>query len=291
MRGPAKLIVLALAMLLAAAFFLRREPAVEEPRKTTRPEQVAGPPLPPAEPIVSTSVSATPPVQSPRLRTSPAAGGPGAGSLRGTVKVLGEPPRRKKVKMASDPKCLAMHSVDVLSEALVVSPEGEVKWAFVYIASGVGSQPPKGMPPPVLLDQVKCMFEPHVVGVQVGQPLNIYNTDGILHVAHGTTFANPEFNFGMSKDGLCKTLTFASPEMMIKVRCDIHPWMVAWIAVMDHPYFAVTSDAGAYAIPDVPAGRFLVQVWHETYATVTREVEVPPGRDARLDFILDARKP
>src|SRR5436190_265160 len=69
-----------------------------------------------------------------------------------------------------------------------------------------------------------------------------------------------------------------------------HPWIKAWVGVLDHPYFAVTSDTGSYGIPSLPPGRYTIKVWHEAYATSTREVDVPAGGDISLDFIMDARR-
>jgi hypothetical protein len=206
------------------------------------------------------------------------------------VKILGEPPPRKKVRMLSDPHCVEKHTGDVLSDALVVDPDGGVKWAFVYIAAGINNQPPKEPLAPLLLDQVGCRFEPHVLGIRTGQPLNIYNTDGILHLAHSLATDNREFNFGMTPTEQCRTVTFEQREVMVRIKCDIHPWMAAWIGVLDHPYFSVTSATGGYGIPSLPAGRYMVKVWHEQYATVGREIDIPPGGDITLDFILDARK-
>ena len=287
-----------LVLLLALAFFLHRSPEPEAPRQAPRPAPVveAPPPAPEAIAVAPKPPPAPPPVPPSRSTPVPAPilprllGLPGTAILRGAVKVLGEPPRQKTVRTDSDPKCAAMHPGPILSDAIVVDRDGGVKWAFVYVASGINNQPPGGPLPPVLLDQVKCVFEPHVLGVQVGQPLNIFNTDGILHVAHGSTLVNREFNYGLMDRDAIRTVTFTQPEMMVKVKCDIHPWMTAWIAVMDHPYFCVTDATGSYAIPNLPAGRYTVQVWHERYATVAREIDVPPGTDLLLDFVLDARK-
>src|SRR4029079_3107573 len=153
-------------------------------------------------------------------------------------------------------------------------PNGGVKWAFVYIAAGINNQPPKEPLAPLLLDQVGCRFEPHMLGIRPGQPLTIYSTDGILHLAHSIATDNREFNFGMTPTEQCRTVTFEQREVMVRIKCDIHPWMAAWIGVLDHPYFSATSATGRYSIPSLPAGRYMVKVWHEQYATVGREVDI-----------------
>jgi hypothetical protein len=281
-------VVGALALLLLVAWLFRREPLAP---RASQPEAPAAAAVADPEPIAAVAAPAPPPPR-PRSpgREPPPRHAAGTGILRGTVKVLGEPPRPKRIKMVSDPKCVEQHSVDVLSDALVVDPDGGVKWAFVYIDSRINPPPPKGPSPPILIDQVGCRFVPHVLGVQVGQPLNIYNNDKLLHNVRSLPFDNKEFNIGLTGPGEFQTVTFNTPEVMIKFACDLHPWMRAWVGVLDHPYFAVTGDTGAYGIPNLPAGHYTVKAWQEVYATVSRAVDIPPGGDIILDFILDARK-
>jgi hypothetical protein len=289
--------ILVPALLLLVAFLLHREPRAEKPLK---------PPAPPAaaearssEPEMVAVVGVAPPLSPParlpvpkpvRSPGPPAYDLPGNAIVRGTVKVLGEPPPRKRLKIAADPKCEILHANGVLSDSIVVDRQGGVRWAFVYIAQGINHQAPRAPLPPALLDQVGCVYDPHVLGVQVDQPLNIFNNDKLLHNVHLLPFENLESNFGLPNFGDYKTVKFDTPEVMVKIACDLHPWMRAWVGVLDHPYFSVTSESGAYGIPRLPPGRYTVKVWHEVYATVAREVDIPPGGDILLDFILDARK-
>lgn len=280
-------IVAALALLILLAWLLHREPRDERPPQLPRTEVAAAVAIPAPEPVAA---AVAPPPSRPREPQSSV--NPGNPTLRGTVRLLGEPPRRKKIRMEADPQCAEMHSVPVLMDTVMVDQNGGVQWAFVYV-DGIQPPPPKQPLPPVLIDQVRCRFDPHVLGLQVGQPLNIYNTDGILHSVHGRPWTNPEFNFSMAEEEegeICRTLTFRQPELAIGIRCGLHPWMRAWIGVMDHPYFCVTSAAGSYAIPNLPAGHYTIKVWHEAYVTVAREVDVEGNRDVVLDFSLDARK-
>jgi len=298
MRRRSTRIVLGLLALLGLALLFHRGP--REIRPTRPPKRV------------SVAAAPEPEVTPPAVAVAPEASKPGAfrpapprpaeippivlsepikpGSVRGTVTILGVLPRRKRIKMDADHKCASFHTGEVLSEDIVADPEGHVRWAFVYVARGNTGTAPREPHPPVLLDQVGCRFEPHVLGLQVDQPLNIYNNDPLLHNVHATTLHSTEFNFGLPKAGLFETKRFTKPEVMVPIVCHIHPWMKAWVGVLDHPYFSVTSDTGAYGIVDLPPGRFVIKVWHELYASVEREVEVPSGGDARLDFYLDARK-
>jgi hypothetical protein len=293
------LILLAFALLVAGALLVHREPRGSSPRRPP-PREPAVEPLPPEpEPVATTPASAALPTASP----SPAAArpvrpverppaGPAAGDaiVRGTVRILGEPPPRKKYKLAADPKCEMLHPGGLLSDSIVVDRQGGVRWAFVYIAQGINNQAPRRPLPPALLDQVGCMYEPHVLGVEVDQPLNIFNNDQLLHNVHLLPHGNLEINFGLPSFGNYRTVRFDTPEVMIRIACDLHPWMKAWVGVLNHPYFSVTGESGSYGIPNLPPGRYTLKVWHEVYATVTREVDVPPGADLVLDFVLDARK-
>ncbi|MBI3855579.1 MAG: hypothetical protein HY293_07790 [Planctomycetes bacterium] len=289
------IIVLVLALLIALAFLLHRGARVQWPVPPPPPPREADPEPPPAPPTVVSAPQPPrvppPPPPPPPLMIPPA---PlqetvKGGSVRGTVKLNGIRPPRRTIKSMAEPRCAALHPSGLLRDDIVIDPENNVRWAFVYVAEGnVG--PAKGLLPPVLLDQVGCRFEPHVLGLRVGQPLNIWNNDPLLHNVHAEPEDNRAFNFGLPTLGLFETKTFLKREVMIPIRCDIHPWMQAWVGVLDHPYFSVTSDTGGYGIVDLPPGRFLIKVWHEAFAGVEREVEVQPGADVRLDFVLDARK-
>ena len=161
---------------------------------------------------------------------------------------------------------------------------------LVYVKSGLKAPPPPISRTPVLLDQIGCVFSPHVLGIRIGQPLQIRNSDPRLHNVRALSFNNVELNVSLIPDTE-HLHRFTKREVMVGVKCDIHPWMSAWVGVLDHPYFAVTGEEGAFAIPDLPAGRYLVEVWHEKYVSVARECDVILGDEVPLDFVLDGRKP
>lgn len=299
MRRPT-LVVLALLLLLGAALLFHRGAREEKPTRPPRPAEVVDAPMPEPEPAPAApeppKPRPTPPPGRPRAPAAKAedsAAPPlertGLGVLRGTVRYAGKPPLRKPLPIAASPECAALHAGVVLNDELVVHPKGGVRWAFVYVKSGINGQPPPPPAAPVLLDQIGCVFAPHVLGIRVGQPLLIKNSDPLLHNVHGLTFSNMEFNVGVVQ-GTEATQKFTKREIMLQVRCDIHPWMRAWIGVVDHPYFAVTGDEGGYAIAGLPAGRYVVEVWHEKFAPVSRRIEIDDGEDYPLDFTLDGRK-
>ena len=199
-------------------------------------------------------------------------------SISGTVKVKGDVKKRKKIKMDADPKCAAMHAEPPLMEDIVVDGNGNVQWAFVYVKKGAEGKKPTEAPAQAVINQVGCHYEPHVLGIVVGAELLIKNSDDLLHNIHALPFSNKEFNFGQPTKGLEEKKTFTTQEVMVKVKCDVHPWMSAWIGVVDHGFFAVTGADGKYAIPGgLPDGKYTVEVWHEGYKSVSSDVDVKGG--------------
>jgi hypothetical protein len=225
----------------------------------------------------------------PKLLAGPEAPVKGA-SISGTVKVKGDVKKRKKIKMDADPKCAAMHAEPPLTEDIVVDGNGNVQWAFVYVKKGAEGKKPTEAQPPAVINQTGCHYEPHVLGIVVGADLTIRNSDDLLHNIHALPFSNKEFNFGQPSKGLEEKKQFSTQEVMVKVKCDVHPWMSAWIGVVDHGFFAVTGPDGKYAIPaGLPDGKYTVEVWHEGYRNVSSDVEVKGGT-AVADFELAEKR-
>ncbi|HLY75032.1 MAG TPA: carboxypeptidase regulatory-like domain-containing protein [Planctomycetota bacterium] len=225
----------------------------------------------------------------PKLMAGPEAPVKGA-SISGTVKVKGDVKKRKKIKMDADPKCAAMHAEPPLMEDIVVDGSGNVQWAFVYVKKGAEGKKPSEAQPPAVINQTGCHYEPHVLGIVVGADLTVRNSDDLLHNIHALPFSNKEFNFGQPSKGLEEKKQFSTQEIMVKVKCDVHPWMSAWIGVVDHGFFAVTGPDGKYAIPaGLPDGKYTVEVWHEGYKSVSADVDVKGGA-AVADFELTDKR-
>ncbi len=209
-----------------------------------------------------------------------------AGSVAGKITYEGAIPNLRPVKMDADPGCVSKHSKPVTPDILVLDENRGMKYIFVQIKNAPdasGSAPTT----PVVIDQVGCRYEPHVVGVMVGQPLKFKNSDGILHNVHGLPKENPQFNIGMPPTLKEKDVTLNKPELF-DVKCDVHPWMKSYVAVMTHPYFAVTGGDGTFVIDDLPAGTYTVEAWHERLGTQTAEVTVGASGAAAADFTFKA---
>ena len=234
-------------------------------------------------------VPAPPPALMADVTPAPAAKSDKAGvaTIRGTVKIVGKAPRVRPPGI--DPQCAAKHAKRPANRTLVVDKENRVKWAFVHVTSGLDGKTfpiPKAEP---ILDQKGCFYEPHVVGVMVGQKLAIRNSDDVLHNVHGLGFANDEFNVAQTP-GAVNRRRFKAVEVPFRIKCDVHPWMGAWVGVVDHPFHAVTDDKGAFEIKGLPPGTYKIEVWHERYVSVAAEVKVAAGDAKTVNFGLKEGK-
>jgi plastocyanin len=207
-----------------------------------------------------------------------------AGTISGTAVYEGKVPSFKPIKMDADPICLTKHSGEIFPQTLVLGEGNTMANVFVQIKSGLSK---KNYPAPaeeVVITQEGCQYDPHVMGVMVGQTVKILNPDGTLHNVHALPKVNAEFNLAMPKFRTEMTKVFDKPEFMFPIKCDVHPWMGAWITVMEHPYFAVSQENGQFIITNVPAGTYEVGAWHEKLGTQTATVTVGGDETQTVDF-------
>lgn len=215
----------------------------------------------------------------------------GRATLQGQVRVVGSVPPPAVLNMSADSYCQETHAGEkVLSEETVVDAEGMLANAFVYIRQGLEGR--RYAPPtqPAVLNQVGCIYQPHVLGMMVNQPLNLASSDPTLHNIHALPKAqgNKEFNLGMSRPGVEVTKTFTKPEIMVKMKCDVHPWMSAYIGVVAHPFYAVSDSDGRFEIPRLPAGTYTVQVWHEVFGTLSRSITLEESQTLEIEFTYES---
>lgn len=213
---------------------------------------------------------------------APAPAAAGAGSIQGVVAYTNGDPDTA-IKMDADPVCASLHTEAVHTEQ-VVAEGGQLANVFVYVKEGLtGSYSPPGEAH--VLNQEGCRYSPHVSGIMVGQTLTIRNSDPTLHNVHALPEKNAEFNQGQPFQGMELERTFDQPEVMVRFKCDVHPWMSSYMAVLEHPFFAVSGSDGSFAIEGLPAGDYVVEAWHEQLGTQTQNVTVGDGPvEVSFDF-------
>jgi plastocyanin len=203
-----------------------------------------------------------------------------AGSITGHIHFGGLPPKLPPLNISSVPDCARHHLNGIADESVVIDAGGGLKNVVVYL---------KDMPPsdgsarePAVLDQVNCQYVPHVAAVQVGQTLTIKSSDPMLHNVHAID-SNPSFNWAFNGVGR-RNATFMSAGFFT-MRCDVHPWMKAIVCVFDHPYFAVTDDAGRFTIANVPPSRYTLVARHERYGELEQQIEIPADGSSTVNFV------
>ena len=224
---------------------------------------------------------------------APAAGAPasatpaaGGANITGLVKFEGTPANMPVVQMAADPNCQAAHRSPVRSMDVIVGTGGELANVFVYIKNYAGAVPPPASPH--TLDQRGCLYIPHVSGIQVNQTLEIKNSDPTLHNIHALPKVNREFNEAQPVQGMTSRKKFDKPEVMVRFKCDVHPWMNSYMGVLPHPYYGTSDAQGNFTIANVPPGTYTVEAWHEKYGVQTQQVTITAGQPASLSFTFRA---
>ena len=169
-----------------------------------------------------------------------------------------------------------------IQQSAVVRSDGRVASVFVKLE---GSFPRTPVPSePVTIAQRGCMYSPRVMGARVGQVLQIRNDDAMLHNVHSVSAEGNDFNVGQPGTGSVYRFTLKKEELMLRLACDVHRWMTAYVGVVSHPYFAVSGPDGSFEIAGVPPGTYVIRAWHEQFGTLTQKVHVDPAAAASVEF-------
>jgi plastocyanin len=213
-----------------------------------------------------------------------------AGMVTGRAVFEGAPPPPEALKGVNDPACQKAMGDAPTNDTVVIGANGALKNVFVYVKSGLDPAYSFAVPStPVQLDQRGCLYVPKVVGVRVGQPLDVLNSDTTVHNVHAVPFDNDEFNKG-EMGGTKITQTFTKPETMVKIKCDVHPWMASYVGVMTHPFFAVSAADGSFSLRSLPPGTYTLAAWHEKFGTKTAQVTIGPKQNQAVTFTFTAQK-
>lgn len=224
----------------------------------------------------------------------PDAKGGAPGRITGKVRFQGNEWQRKKLDITTaDQFCVRGHQPDgLMSETFLMGANGALGNVVVYLKEGASGGKWETPTEPLVLDQVKCQYVPHVAVLQLGQPLVIKSEDETLHNVHmiGPAVPGGEQNLSMSHPSELKPMVLKRPEVALRVWCEVHNWMEAWIAIVPHPFHAITGADGTFTIENVPPGKYLLAAWHEKFGEKgeqLQEVVVPAGGTATVeDFVF-----
>jgi plastocyanin len=208
-----------------------------------------------------------------------------ASSVSGTVTFAGKAPALKPLAMDADPVCAKKHAGPVAAEMLVLGSGNTMGNILVWVSKGLPAGKSWPAPQaPVVLDQQGCLYKPHVMGIMVGQTYKILNSDALAHNVHTLPKVNKPFNRAMPATLKEATTTFDKPEPVFQVKCDVHPWMSAYIGVFTHPFFSVTSTDGKFTISGLDPGTYELTAWHERLGTQTASITVGANDKKTQDF-------
>src|SRR5688572_24029554 len=209
-----------------------------------------------------------------------------AGAITGTVRFTGTPPAPEPINRSSDPYCEQQGAAT--TETVVVGGESTLQNVFVYVKDGLGDRVFPTPSTAAVLDQKGCRYVPHVMGIQVGQTLEILSSDNTLHNVHAIPEQNREFNKAHQMAGIKHTHVFSTREVMVPFKCDVHRWMSAYIGVLDHPYYSVTGPNGTFELKGLPPGTYTIEAWHEKLGTQTQTVTIGEKQTSDVEFTFKA---
>jgi len=208
-----------------------------------------------------------------------------ASSITGTITFNGTPPKLPALSMDADPACAKKHPTPAADERLVLGSGQAMGNVMVWVSKGLPSGKTYPAPStPVTLDQNGCQYKPHVMGIMVGQAYRILNSDGVLHNIHSLPKINASFNKPMPATLKEASTKFDKPEPVFQIKCDVHPWMSAYVGVFTHPFFSVTGTDGKFTISGLDPGTYEITAWHERLGTQTASVTVGASDKKTQDF-------
>jgi plastocyanin len=210
-----------------------------------------------------------------------------AGHISGRVTFEGQVPENPRADMAGHDVCASANKDGFALRTFLVE-NGGLNNVFVYVKDGLGNYYFDTPAQVVKVDQQGCRYVPHVFGAQVGQPIEISNGDPTMHNVGAVAKGNRAFNFSQPMQGLKNTVTFNAPEVMIRLKCDVHIWMSAYAGILDHPYYAVTADGGRFELKNVPAGTYTVEAWHEKLGIQTQNLTLGENDSKEVSFTFKA---
>jgi len=205
-----------------------------------------------------------------------------AGTVTGKVTYTGTPPRQKPINMSEEPTCAKQHATPVTAENVVTGPNNALANVVVYVSAGADDE---GQVPQqaVTFEQKGCQYVPHVVAIHTGQELKVVNGDQALHNVHPLAKVNRQWNRSQPPGAPPISERYDKAEF-IPVRCNVHPWMRGYIAVLDTSHFDITKGGGEFNLPNLPPGKYTITAWHEEFGTQTADVTITGNETKDVNF-------
>ncbi len=246
-----------------------------------------------AAPAREPSAGPTPPASTnpPSAAPAPASasGSAAGGTITGKVKFTGTPPRMATIDMSEEAACKAKYPSPPKDEAVVAGAGNTLADVFVYVSAGLPANAKYQAPAEaVVLDQNGCRYHPHVLGIMVGQKLEIKNSDPLLHNITAVAKKNRGFNVSQPNAGMTRDVTFSAPEVMVNLECNVHGWMKAYAGVRPDPFYAVSGPDGSFTIKGLPPGTYTIEAWHEKFGTQTATVTIAGTESKTANFTFAA---
>jgi hypothetical protein len=211
-----------------------------------------------------------------------------AGTITGSVKLIGEPPKFKALNMAAEPTCVQDNPKPVYPQLVVTGEHGALANVVVYVKGNMDQYKFDTPSQPAVFDQKNCMYDPHVMALMTNQDFHVVNSDQTLHNIHPIPTNNHSWNQSQPAGAPPIDRSFPNPELAIKVNCNVHPWMRGWLFVFRHPFFAVTTKDGKFSLSGLPPGTYTIEAWQERYGVQDQVITLGPKDSKTIDFTYKA---
>jgi hypothetical protein len=208
-----------------------------------------------------------------------------SGAIEGNITYSGALPKMKPIDMSKEPACAKEHTSPMLTQTAVGGPANALQYVVVYVSAGEPRSPVPSEP--ARFDQKGCTYVPHVLAMQAGQILQIYNDDPLSHNIHPRPHMNPEWNKSQQKGSMPINTSWDKPEF-IEVKCDIHAWMHSYFAVLNTSHYSVSDDNGNFSLKGLPPGKYTITAWHEQYGSQSQQVVVDGTETRNINFVFKA---
>lgn len=210
-----------------------------------------------------------------------------AGTVSGKVTYTGTPAKPRTIDMSNEPSCAMQHATPVTSETVVTGPNNALENVVVYVSSGA---PDDGQVPAlaVTFEQKGCQYLPHVLVMHTNQEVKILNSDQTSHNVHPQAKVNREWNKSQPP-GAPPISEKYDKEEFISVKCNVHPWMHGYFAVLKTSHYDISKGAGDFKLPNLPPGKYTITAWHEDYGTQTAEVTITGNETIEVNFTFKAQ--